>query len=78
MQFVHHLFKRPLKSRRQKLLRKQKMDTKQEVHRFIERIVHEMVDTAVDTAAGHGARMKLAGGTEREREDLGGRCIKKI
>ncbi|CAK9061685.1 E3 ISG15--protein ligase Herc6, partial [Durusdinium trenchii] len=47
--------------RRQKLLRKQKMDTKQEVHRFIERIVHEMVDTAVDTAAGHGARMKLAG-----------------
>lgn len=47
--------------RRQKLLRKQKMDTKQEVHRFIEHIVHEMVDTAVDTAAGHGARMKLAG-----------------
>lgn len=47
--------------RRQKLMRKQKMDTKQEVHRFIERIVHQMVDRAVDTAAGHGARMKLAG-----------------
>ncbi|CAJ1364560.1 unnamed protein product, partial [Effrenium voratum] len=47
--------------RRQKLMRKQKMDTKTEVHRFIERIVHEMVDRAVDTAAGHGARMKLAG-----------------
>ncbi|CAE7420462.1 Herc6, partial [Symbiodinium sp. CCMP2456] len=47
--------------RRQKLMRKQKMDTKQEVHQFIERIVHQMVDRAVDTAAGHGARMKLAG-----------------
>lgn len=30
--------------RRQKLLRKQKMDTKQEVHRFIEHIVHEPLD----------------------------------
>ena len=32
--------------RRQKLLRKQKMDTKQEVHRFIEHIVHEPLASA--------------------------------
>lgn len=46
--------------RRQKLLRKKKNTTKQEVIKFIEDLVHEMVFKAVDQAAGNGARMRIA------------------
>eukprot|EP00930_Biecheleria_cincta_P029896 TRINITY_DN20740_c0_g2_i1.p1 TRINITY_DN20740_c0_g2~~TRINITY_DN20740_c0_g2_i1.p1 ORF type:complete len:1061 (-),score=143.31 TRINITY_DN20740_c0_g2_i1:367-3120(-) len=47
--------------KRQKMLRQSRLDTKKQVHQFIENIVHKMIDTAVDTAAGHGARLKIAG-----------------